>query len=73
MVGYTGSKTTHTHRGNDLTFAPLLVSAWVKNKITGVEVDNKDLKDYSTLAPGEVEYVVEADHAMVTVTLQDTH
>jgi endonuclease/exonuclease/phosphatase family metal-dependent hydrolase len=69
LVGYTGSKTTHIHRGNDLTFDTMLVSEWVKNKITHVEVDNKDLKDYSALAPGEVEHVVEADHAMVMVNL----
>ncbi len=67
MVGYQGNKTTHIHRGNELTFDTMLVSEWVKNKVTSVEVDNKDLKDYSILAPGEVEYVVEADHAMVTI------
>jgi hypothetical protein len=67
LVGYAGSKRTHIHRGNDLTFDTILVSEWVKNKVVTVEVYNKDLKDYSILAPGEIEHVVEADHAMVWV------
>ncbi|MBP6888500.1 MAG: endonuclease/exonuclease/phosphatase family protein [Candidatus Pacebacteria bacterium] len=70
LVGYTGSKTTHIHRGNDLTFDTMIVSEWIKNRIASVEVDNKDLKDYSALAPGEIEFVVEADHAMVTISLE---
>lgn len=69
MVGYEGDKTTHIHRGNRITFDTMIVSEGVKNKIQCVSVENKDLKDYSILPPGDIEYVVEADHAMVYATL----
>lgn len=70
MVGYEGNKTTHIHRGNPLTFDTILVTEWIKNKIQMVEVDNQNLKDYSTLPPGDIEHVIEADHAMVWVDLK---
>lgn len=66
-VGYEGDKTTHIHRGNKITFDTMIVSEWMKNKIQEIAIDNKELKDYSTLPPGDIEYVVEADHAMVSV------
>ncbi len=69
MVGYEGNKTTHIHRGNDLTFDTMILSEGLKNKIKSVSVENKDLKDYSTLPPGDIEHVVEADHAMVILML----
>ncbi len=69
MVGYSGDKTTHIYRGNALTFDTMLLSEWLKNKIKSVSIENRDLKDYSALPPGDIEHVVEADHAMVIVTL----
>lgn len=71
LVGYEGSKTTHIHRGNPLTFDTMIVSEGMKNKLVGVRVYNEGLQDYSILPPGDVEYVVEADHAMVSAEWRD--
>jgi endonuclease/exonuclease/phosphatase family metal-dependent hydrolase len=65
MVGYEGDKTTHFHRGNKLTFDTMLVSKGVKELIQNVAVDNRTLKDYSILGPGEIEHELESDHALV--------
>ena len=70
LVGYDGDKTTHIHRGNRLTFDTMLVSKDIKERIKGVSVDNKTLRDYSILGPGEIEHELESDHALVFVTLQ---
>lgn len=69
MVGYDGDKTTHIHRGNCLTFDTVIVSGEINKSLQSVRVYNEGLKDYSILPPGEIEYEVEADHAMVEVTL----
>jgi hypothetical protein len=58
-------KTTHFHRGNKLTFDTMLVSKGVKELIQNVAVDNRTLKDYSILGPGEIEHELESDHALV--------
>ena len=69
LVGYEGDKTTHYHRGNQLTFDTMLVSKKVKEMIKEVHVENKTLKDYSILGPGEIEYEVESDHSLVWVSI----
>jgi exonuclease III len=68
-VGYAGDKTTHIHRGNKITFDTILVSNGLKDSYSQVIIYNEGLKDYSTLPPGDIEYVVEADHAMVSVSI----
>lgn len=60
-----GDITTIFHRGTPLTFDTMLVSQGLSQSIECVSVENKDLKDYSILPFGEIENVVEADHAMV--------
>ena len=37
--------------------------------VKGVSVENKTLKDYSILGPGEIEYEIESDHALIFITL----
>ncbi len=69
LVGYEGDKTTHFHRGNKLTFDTMLVSSVVQKMIQEVHVENKTLKDYSILTPGEIEHELESDHALVWVRL----
>ncbi len=69
LVGYEGNTTTHIHRGNQLTFDTMLVSKGVKETIKEVHVENKNLKDYSILGPGEIEHELESDHALVWVTV----
>lgn len=69
LIGYEGDTTTHIHRGNRLTFDTMLVSKNVKEMVQAVSVDNKTLKDYSILGPGEIEHEIESDHAMVWVNL----
>lgn len=69
LVGYEGDKTTHYHRGNKLTFDTMLVSQKIKEMIQVVHVENKTLKDYSILGPGEIEHELESDHALVWVKL----
>lgn len=69
LTGYTGDPTTHIHRGNKLTFDTILVSAGLREKVTSVSVENKTLRDYSMLAPGEVEHEIESDHALVSIAL----
>ncbi len=67
LVGYQGDKTTHFHRGNQLTFDTMIVSKGIKEIIQDVGVENKTLKDYSILAPGDIEHEMESDHALVWV------
>lgn len=69
LVGYLGNKTTHFHRGNQLTFDTMLVSKWVKESIKEIHVENTMLKDYSLLDPGEIEHELESDHALVWVNI----
>ena len=69
LVGYEGNRTTHFHRGNGLTFDTMLVSNWVKSRVTKVMVENQELKDCSTLPPGAIEYEVQSDHALVWVEI----
>lgn len=69
LVGYQKDKTTHYHRGNQLTFDTILVSKGIKDIVKGVSVENKTLKDYSILGPGEIEYEIESDHALIFITL----
>ncbi len=69
LVGYQGDKTTHFHRGNQLTFDTMLVSKGVKEMIEVVKVENQTLKDYSILGPGEIEHEIESDHALVWAKL----
>lgn len=73
LTGYTGNATTHMYRGNKLTFDTILVSGNLYKNISSVSVENDDLKDYSILGWGEVENVVEPDHAMVMVEVVDSH
>ena len=70
LVGYEGNKTTHIHRGNKLTFDTMLISQGVRDLVQSVSVENQTLKDYSILAPGEIEHEIESDHALVYVTLK---
>ncbi len=65
LVGYEGDKTTHIHRGNNLSFDTMLVSSKIKEMISEVHVENQTLKDYSILGPGEIEHELESDHALV--------
>ena len=69
LVGYEGDRTTHFHRGNKLTFDTMLVSSKIKEMIQEVAVENKTLKDYSILGPGEIEHELESDHALVWITI----
>jgi endonuclease/exonuclease/phosphatase family metal-dependent hydrolase len=69
LVGYEGNKTTHFHRGNQLTFDTMLVSKGIKQMVVSVSVENESLKDYSILGPGEIEHEIESDHALVCITL----
>lgn len=69
LTGYEGDKTTHMHRGGKLTFDTILVTDGLKKDIVSVSVENQELKDYSILGWGEVEHVVEPDHAMVILDL----
>lgn len=69
LVGYEGDKTTHIHRGNRLTFDTMLVSKDIKDMMKNVSVDNKTLRDYSILGPGEIEHELESDHALVYIEL----
>jgi hypothetical protein len=69
MVGYTGNPTTHIHRSNPLTFDTIIVSGGLIGKVSDVTVYNSELKDYSTLPSGDIEFEVEADHAMVAITI----
>jgi exonuclease III len=59
--------TTHMYRGNKITFDTLIVSQSVYECVTTVSVENHNLKDYSTLPQGAIEYEVESDHALVWV------
>lgn len=70
LTGYTGNATTHMYRGNMLTFDTILVSDNIRKNISSVSVENDDLKDYSVLGYGEIEHVVEPDHAMVIVEVK---
>lgn len=71
LTGYEGNQMTHMYRGNKLTFDTILVSPALKDSISLISVENKDLKmDYSTLPMGEIEHMVEPDHAMVVMTLK---
>jgi endonuclease/exonuclease/phosphatase family metal-dependent hydrolase len=70
LVGYDGDKTTHIHRGNRLSFDTMLVSSKVKEMVEEVHVENKTLKDYSILGPGEIEHELESDHALVYITIK---
>lgn len=69
LTTYTGDKGTHLYRGMRNTFDTILLSGGLKEYFGSVFVDNNSLKDYSTLPQGEIETIVEPDHAMVTVTL----
>jgi len=69
LVGYEGDKTTHIHRGNKLTFDTMLVSQGVQAMVKSVHVENSTLRDYSILAPGDIEHEIESDHALVSITL----
>lgn len=69
LVGYEGDKTTHFHRGNKLTFDTMLVSKKIQESIKEIHVENKTLKDYSMLGPGDIEHEIESDHALVWVTI----
>ncbi len=69
LVGYEGDKTTHIHRANKLTFDTMIVSKGIKDVIQEVVIENKTLKDYSILGPGEIEHEIESDHALVWVAL----
>lgn len=69
LVGYEGVKTTHIHRGNALTFDTILVSQGIKEKIASVAIENRELKDYSILPRGEIEFEIQSDHAMVILEL----
>jgi endonuclease/exonuclease/phosphatase family metal-dependent hydrolase len=71
LAGFGGDKTSHMHRGNKLTFDTLIVSAGIKAAIASVHVENKELKDYSSLPWGDIEHEIQSDHAMVWVELQD--
>jgi endonuclease/exonuclease/phosphatase family metal-dependent hydrolase len=71
LTEFNGDKTTHIHRGNRLTFDTLLVSQGIKEKISQVHVENKDLKDYSILPWGDIEHEGPSDHAMVWVEIKD--
>ncbi len=66
---YEGDVTTHYHRGGKLTFDTILISQGLVEKVTEVNVENKELKDCSML-PLEAE-VVGTDHALVWVDLKD--
>ena len=70
LVGYNKDKRTHMYRGNPLTFDTMVVSSQIKENIDSVTVFNEDLKDYSGLAWGEVEHVIESDHAMVVMEIK---
>ena len=69
LVGYEGERTTHFHSGNKLSFDTILVSSKIKEMITSLGVENKTLKDYSLLGPGEIEHELESDHALVWITI----
>ncbi len=69
LTKYEKDKTTHIHRSNRLTFDTILVSSGLQNYIGDTNVYNGELKDYSMLQKGDIETVVEPDHAMVTLTL----
>lgn len=71
LAGFGGDKTSHMHRGNKLTFDTLLVSSGIKDAITQVHVENKELKDYSGLPWGEIEHEIQSDHALVWVEVKD--
>lgn len=60
---YEGDITTHYHRGGHLTFDTILVSQGLLEKVKGVHIENKDLKDCSLL-PLNSE-VIGSDHALV--------
>jgi endonuclease/exonuclease/phosphatase family metal-dependent hydrolase len=71
LTTYEGDKTTHVYRGNKLTFDTIIVSPKLKDEIVSVAVLNEDLKqDYSVLPFGEIEHIVEPDHAMVWMELK---
>lgn len=70
LTGYEGDKTTHMYRGGKLTFDTILVSPRLKKDIISVSVENQELKDYSILGWGEIEHVIEPDHAMVILELK---
>ena len=69
LASYEGDKTTHIHRAHRLTFDTMLVSQGVKDLVQSVSVENQTLKDYSTLAKGDIEHEIESDHALVWVSL----
>lgn len=71
LIGYQGDRTTHMHRGNGLTFDTILVSQGLKEKVTSITIENKNLRDYSQLPWGEIEHEVESDHAMVWIDFND--
>jgi exonuclease III len=71
LTSYEGDKTTHVYRGNKLTFDTIIISPKLKEGIVSVSVLNEDLKqDYSILPFGEIEKIMEPDHAMVILELK---
>jgi endonuclease/exonuclease/phosphatase family metal-dependent hydrolase len=71
LSGFNGDKTSHMHRGNKITFDTLIVSPLIKEAITQVHVENKDLKDYSGLPWGAIEHEIPSDHALVWIEIRD--
>jgi exonuclease III len=70
LTGFKGDDATHIYRDTKLTFDTILVSNNLKNSISSVSVNNEDLKCYSGLPFGEIENVIEPDHAMVVLELK---
>ena len=68
MNSYGGDKTTHFYKGRSVTLDTLLVSPFLRNKISEVAVENESLEDMSEL-PIENQRV-ESDHAMAMLTLK---
>ena len=69
LTGYPGDTVTHMHRGNKLTFDTILLSHGLKDTETSVSVENKTLRDYSSLPQGDIEKEIESDHALVWVRI----
>lgn len=67
LVGYAGEPVTHFHRGNKLVFDTIIATKGIQQKAKGVGVENKALRDYSTLPKGVIEHEIESDHALVWV------
>lgn len=68
LRSYTGDITTHIHRGNRLTFDPILLSLSLKDVLQEVRVENSELQDCSMLPLNQL--VVESDHALVWVDIK---